>query len=198
MAHLKVTRAYRAPLIKGSLGAIEHRDSSRFKRKPIISMPTNLQAYDLADAARVVQQALTPVFLLSGVAALLNVFASRLARVADQADALANLPKDAIRDTRLVILKRRSRALDVAVVLAALAGAATCSAVLVLFLGGVEGASGATALFAAFGSAIVLTMGSIVAFVIEMLLAARGVRLTVDRNAGQPIDKIQPEPGSQR
>ena len=33
--------------------------------------------------AHVIQVALTPVFLLSGVATLLNVFATRLARVAD-------------------------------------------------------------------------------------------------------------------
>ena len=33
--------------------------------------------------AHVIQVALTPVFLLSGVATLLNVFSTRLARVAD-------------------------------------------------------------------------------------------------------------------
>ncbi len=142
-------------------------------------------ANDLAGAARVVQQALTPVFLLSGIAALLNVFASRLARVADQADGLTQQPKDAVRDERLLLLKRRSRALDVAVVLAALAGAATCIAVLVLFFGGVVGMSGATALFTAFGSAIFLTMGSISAFVVEMLWAARGLRMTVDQGASK-------------
>ncbi len=40
-------------------------------------------------AAHVVQLALTPVFLLSGVAALFNVFSTRLGRVSDQADKLA-------------------------------------------------------------------------------------------------------------
>ena len=33
--------------------------------------------------AHVIQVALTPIFLLSGIATLLNVFATRLARVAD-------------------------------------------------------------------------------------------------------------------
>ena len=65
--------------------------------------------------------------------------------------------------------------------LAAIAGALTCSAVLVLFLGQVGGPSGAPLLFIVFGGAIVLTMGSLVAFVAEMLLAARGVRLMVER-----------------
>jgi hypothetical protein len=143
-----------------------------------------MPVYDLESASHVVQQALTPVFLLSGIAALLNVFASRLARVADQADRLSNEVKDASRDQRLRVLKWRSRALDFAVVLAALAGTATCAAVLVLFLGEVRGTSGADLLFFVFGGAIVLTMGALAAFVVEMLLAARGVRLTVDHNAG--------------
>jgi hypothetical protein len=143
-----------------------------------------MPVYDLESASHVVQQALTPVFLLSGIAALLNVFASRLARVADQADRLSTQVKEPSRDQRLRVLKWRSRALDWAVVLAALAGTSTCAAVLVLFLGEVRGTSGANLLFLVFGGAIVLTMGALAAFVVEMLLAARGVRLTVEHNAG--------------
>ena len=37
----------------------------------------------LDSVAHVIQMALTPIFLLSGIATLLNVFATRLARVAD-------------------------------------------------------------------------------------------------------------------
>lgn len=134
----------------------------------------------LESAAHVVQLALTPVFLLSGIAALLNVFATRLGRVADQADALAEKMADESRDRRLNVLRWRARALDVAVVLAAVAGAATCGAVLVLFLGEVKGSAAADTLFLLFGSALVLTMGALIAFVIEMLLAGRGVRRLVD------------------
>jgi len=38
--------------------------------------------------AHVIQVALTPVFLLSGIASLLSVLSTRLARVADRVDAL--------------------------------------------------------------------------------------------------------------
>lgn len=133
-------------------------------------------------AAHVVQLALTPVFLLSAIAALLNVFASRLGRVADQADALAKSAKDASRDARLRRLRLRSRAMDAAVVLAALAGACTCSAVLVLFIGEVRGESAASLLYLFFSGGIVLTMGSLVAFVVEMLVAAMGLRREVSRS----------------
>ena len=136
----------------------------------------------LDSAAHVVQLALTPVFFLSGIAALLNVFASRLGRVADQTDSLARTTKDAGRDARLRRLRLRSRALDFAVVLAAVAGAFTCSAVLVLFVGELRGAGAASLLYLFFGGGIVLTMGSLVAFVIEMLVAAVGVRQVVEHN----------------
>ena len=137
----------------------------------------------LEAAAHVVQLALTPVFLLSGIAALLNVFASRLGRVADQAHALTRPSNKPAPDDRLRLLRWRSRALDWAVVLAALAGAFTCTAVLILFLGEVLGKGAAGLLYLSFGGAIVLTMGALLAFVVEMLLAANGVRLMVDRSA---------------
>lgn len=139
-----------------------------------------MPAGSLEAAAHVVQLALTPVFLLSAIAALLNVFATRLGRVADQADALAGDHADATTDRRQAVLKSRARALDLAVVLAALAGASTCGAVLVLFLDQLKGAIGANLLFILFGGAIVLTMASLGAFVWEMLLAGYGVRLTLE------------------
>jgi hypothetical protein len=137
----------------------------------------------LEQAAHVVQLSLAPVFLLSGIAALLNVFATRLTRVADQADAVAAEPWDADqRDERLRVLRLRATALDWAVVLSAIGGAQTCATVLLLFLGEVLGRNAASILFITFGGAIVLAMGGLAAFVVEMLLAAGGVRRLVDRN----------------
>jgi hypothetical protein len=143
-----------------------------------------MHSVSIETAAHIVQLALTPVFLLSGIAALLNVFATRLGRVSDQAERLSSQPKDSIRDGRLRILRWRSRSLDWAVLLAALGGALTCGAVLSLFLGEVRGSGAADLLFFLFGGAIIFTMGSLVAFVVEMLLAANGVRRLVDRSTG--------------
>lgn len=140
--------------------------------------------FNLEAAARVVQLALTPVFLLSGTATLLGVFASRLARVADRVDALSQQAKEPGRDQLLEVLRLRSRVLDVAVVLSALAGGLTCVTVLVLFLGEVRGTTAARLLFLSFGGAIVLTMAALAAFVTEMLLAARVIRWTVERHTG--------------
>src|SRR5260370_35015193 len=92
----------------------------------------------LQSPAGVIQLALTPVFLLTAVGALLNVFSTRLGRVADRVDLLsADLQRGAA-DTeflsaQLGFLRRRSLILDVAAVLPTIAGAPTCAAALVLF-----------------------------------------------------------------
>ena len=140
--------------------------------------------YNLEAAAHMVQLALTPVFLLSATATLLSVFATRLARVADRVNSLSQEAKEPVRDELLAMLRRRSRVLEVAVVLSALSGGLTCVAVLVLFLSELRGSAAARFLFLSFGGAIVLIMAALGAFVTEMLLAARVLRRTVDRNAG--------------
>jgi hypothetical protein len=132
--------------------------------------------------AHIIQVALTPVFLLSGIATLLNVFSTRHARIADQveklSDRIAERPGD---QARLRDLRRRSLALDVAVVIAALGGVAICGAVLTLFLGTLRDAAVASVLFFLFGAAIVCTLASLTAFAIEMTLASRTVRTEVDQ-----------------
>jgi len=90
---------------------------------------------DQYSVTRVIQLALTPVFLLTAVAALLNVFSTRLGRVADRVDLLSVDLQRGASDTeflsaQLDFLRRRSLILDVAVVLATVGGAATCAAYL--------------------------------------------------------------------
>src|ERR1700719_2287643 len=78
--------------------------------------------------AHVIQVALTPVFLLSGIASILGVLSTRLARVADRVDALAEQLETAGLTqrnrllSRLAYLRRRSHILDVAVMMATLGG----------------------------------------------------------------------------
>lgn len=146
-------------------------------------MPPGLDLPSSADVvAHVIQVALAPVFLLSGIATLLNVFSTRFARVADQVQqltaALADADEAAVATItpQLARLRRRSIALDVAVVLGAIGAAATCASVLTLFVGALENATVASILFAAFGFAVASTLGAILAFTAEMLMAGGGVR----------------------
>lgn len=148
----------------------------------------------LDSVAHVIQVALTPIFLLSGIAALLNVFSTRLGRVSDRVDQLAQQvaganPQEARRISALLAFqRRRSQILDVAVVLGAIAGGATCGATLTLFVGALRDRSGASILFLLFGLAVLATLGALMAFVAEMLLAGRGLRDEVTekrRSAGE-------------
>ena len=129
-------------------------------------------------AAHIVQLALTPIFLLSGLAALLNVFSTRLGRISDQVDKLADDPDK--RPQRLARLRLRSRALDIAVLLAAFAGALTCAAALTLFVGEINAGGAGRLLFGLFGGALVCAIAALAAFSFEMVLAGRGVRERAD------------------
>ena len=134
-------------------------------------------------AGHLIQVTLAPVFLLSGIAALLNVFAGRLARVADQFDALSKAigagTASVEQNADLSRLHRRSVALDSAVVMATAAAAATCLAILSLFLFAVSNKVIAQILLIFFGLAIILTLGSVVAFGLEMLMSSRAIRARI-------------------
>ncbi len=128
--------------------------------------------------------ALTPVFLLSGIAALLNVFAGRLARVADQLAALnAAIQKEAAsaeQSEQLRLLRRRSLILDVAVVMATGGSAATCLAIMTLFLFALSNRTIAGVLLLFFGLAVLCTLGSVAAFGTEMVLSNRAMRRRIN------------------
>jgi hypothetical protein len=60
-----------------------------------------------------------------------------------------------------------------------LAGVATSCAALLLFVGSLRDRPGVS-LFVAFGLALLFTMGALIAYLIEMLLASRGLRDQAD------------------
>jgi len=158
-------------------------------------MPGAIAASSSLDTvAHIIQVALAPVFLLSGIATLLNVFATRLARVADRVEQLTKAIEAASEaDTTLLMaqlpgLHRRSIVLDMAVVLGAVGGAVTCASVLVLFLGAVSDPVIASVSFGTFGLALVCTLGAICAYTAEMLMAGSDLRAEVaaNRQAAEP------------
>jgi hypothetical protein len=133
----------------------------------------------------VIQVALTPVFLLSAIAALLNVFSTRLGRVADRVDLLASRLEDATESElaplarQLSYLRRRSLVLDIAVVLGAVGGAATCGAAFALFLGALRDGTAASILLGLFGFALLCTIAALAMFAVEMMMASGSLRAEV-------------------
>ncbi len=140
-------------------------------------------AEQLTDIARVIQTALTPVFLLSGIGTLLNVFNQRLARVSDHYEHLTELLKTGGDDSAVTLLphlarlSRRRLALDTCVALGASAGAATCAAAFALFLVTLRDAEARVLLEWLFGASLCCTIGALVAFFIDTVLAWHGLRI---------------------
>lgn len=152
----------------------------------------------LDSIAHIVQTALTPVFLLTGLATLLNMLSVRLARVNDLMRKVAGLLDDAppgdagrhVLHLRLARLQRRSTTLVVAMVLGALAGASTCGAILTLFVGALRDRGAASVLFALFGLAVIGTTASLVALLMETVLSWRGLRLEAAPSGARHVPDI--------
>jgi hypothetical protein len=136
-------------------------------------------------AAHVVQLALTPIFLLTGVASMLNVFTQRLARISDQVDKLEHGATTAAekRPRQLARLRQRSHLLDFAVLIAAIAGALTCGAAMTLFVGAIRTGGAGSLLFTLFGGALGCSILGLGAFAAEMILAGRSVRERVEERS---------------
>ena len=138
--------------------------------------------------AHLIQVALTPVFLLTAVATLLNTFSARLGRVADRVDLLTSKIEGspAGNEARIVnqlkFLRLRSLVLDAAVVIASTAGALTCGATLVLFIGALRNGAGALGLLWLFGLAVTCAIVALILFVVEMLMASKSLRSQAEKS----------------
>ncbi len=143
-------------------------------------------AQPLDTAAHVIQTALTPIFLLTAVGSLLNVFTSRLARVLDQIHAIdrdGHGGTPPARQAERARLRLRSRVLDAAVLAAASAGALTCCAAATIFFGTLRNAATATLLFGLFGGALVAAIAALACFAAEVTISGRAVREQLDQNS---------------
>jgi hypothetical protein len=135
------------------------------------------------NVAHIIQVALTPVFLLSGIGTLLIVFNARLSRLSDHTEHVFEMlcnEEDGIgRDTlmrHLARLQCRRFMLDASVIFGAVGGAATCGAAFVLFLGSLRDAAIANWLFALFGIALGCTVCALMAFLVDSVMAWHGLR----------------------
>jgi hypothetical protein len=141
-------------------------------------------AVDFGDVTHAVQLALTPVFLLTGIAGILNVMAGRLARIIDRGRALTEMPQpahlqgQALRPV-LQVLERRRHLASAAIAACTLAALLVCMVVLALFLDVLLTADLkwlVGLLFA--GSALALIVG-LAYFLREVHLATQTVRIQI-------------------
>ncbi|HMF15262.1 MAG TPA: DUF2721 domain-containing protein [Gemmataceae bacterium] len=91
------------------------------------------------DGAHAIQLALAPVFLLTGIAGLLNVMTARLGRIIDRSRHLTEAPQENLalpaheRASELGALERRRHLAGMAIIACTLAALLTCLVIVLLF-----------------------------------------------------------------
>lgn len=140
-------------------------------RQEVALLPQSLEV--LAEAMRT---ALTPAFLLAGTAGFINVFTTRLGRVADRLNEIDDIVAErgderATRAPQLTYLRRRILALECAVVLAVVAAICTCLAILGLLGGAVRNEFDQGDIVWLFLVAVFSLVASLLAYALELLLS---------------------------
>ncbi len=92
---------------------------------------------NLSTVAETIQLAVAPVFLLTGIGAMLALMATRLARVVDRFRVLKETPSERHlqREEEMRMLLRRSRWVHRAITLSVLSALLICIVIVTLFLG---------------------------------------------------------------
>ncbi|MEH3047009.1 DUF2721 domain-containing protein [Sphingomonas adhaesiva] len=133
-----------------------------------------------------IHASVSPVFMLTGIGALLNVLAGRLSRVVDRArdreDRHAALaPGDRAQVVwELRLLARRMGIINVALFLAVASAVATCTVVALLFVGALTHFRVGQLVAVAFIAATTLLIAAFTGFLIEVRLSIRAIRIRDD------------------
>ena len=146
------------------------------------------------DIARLIQSAVAPVFLLSGVAATLGVLTNRLARIVDRAraleDRIENRPGAAITlHHDLAVLARRSRYINAAIMMSAFSALLVALVVISLFANAFFDAGLAASIAILFSGAMLCLIGAFGAFLLEVRIATAHLRFGGTRGEAQPASE---------
>lgn len=135
------------------------------------------------DIGKVIQIAVAPVFLLSGVGMMLSVFTSRLSRIVDRArvleDRLGFVDAHHEREVQseLHTLSHRSRVIDLAISLGICAGMLVCMVIVALFVGDLFAVNLSLWVAALFVLAMLAFIGAFTLFLREVLIATANLRV---------------------
>jgi thiosulfate reductase cytochrome b subunit len=144
-------------------------------------------AADIGDLAHAIQMALAPVFLLTGIAGLLNVMVGRLARTVDRGRLLSErpLPQDNDLDSiqlELQYLERRRHYASAAISACTFAALLVCTVITAMFLEVLVHIQLKWLVGLLFTSATLALVVGLAYFLREVNLATRTVRIPVSVN----------------
>lgn len=142
-----------------------------------------LESTALADVTRTIQLSLAPVFLLTGIAGMMNVLSGRLARVIDRARKLEASHSDTTGEehrrhvSELRILDRRMSLVSNAIFLCTASAIAISGVVALLFIAGLAGYQLGTFVALVFVLATLLLVFGLVMFAIEVRIATKAIQI---------------------
>lgn len=140
----------------------------------------------------VIQIAITPVILISGIGALMLTLTNRLGRIVDRTRALAGQMRGAKADERahlesqLAIMWRRAQLQRWAVTLAATSMLISCVLVLVIFVDALLGRKFGVELVIVFVASVVCVIAALGAFLRDIIVSLQALGLEVDRARRSP------------
>jgi uncharacterized protein DUF2721 len=136
----------------------------------------------IASVAHAIQLAVAPVFLLSGVAALLAVLTNRLSRVIDRSRTLHEHPASspeqsaAVQD-ELRALSRRAQLISHAITYCTVTALLVCAVIAALFVGAFIRFPTAVLVALLFVAAMVALFIGLLSFLREILIASANLRI---------------------
>lgn len=142
---------------------------------------------EIVTVATIIQLAVAPVFLLTGIAGLLGVMANRLGRITDRARVLerrlAGAHKSELIDTlnqELAKLWRRIRLINWALTLGTIGALLVCVVIVSLFIGDFSEVDLSNMIAPLFVAAMLAVIGALLFFIREVYLAIATVKMGVD------------------
>ena len=143
----------------------------------------------ISDIGHVIQLAIAPVFLLTGVATKLTVLTNRLARIIDRTRVLEDRLKvkpNELYSAELETLYTRSHLINTAITSSTACGLLVCMVIALLFLGDTTNLPLDQYIAALFVLAMLGLIGSFVYFLREIFIASRFMRMQHTRSLRQP------------
>jgi len=138
-------------------------------------------AADVTSVAHVIQLAVAPVFLLTGVGAILGVITNRLARIVDRSRVLSNSSdhNQSEQNEEMAMLARRARWVHWAVSLCTMSALFICIVIAALFVGSEIGMDPSRAVSVLFISAMLTLISGLLCFIREIFLATGSIGMRI-------------------
>ena len=141
----------------------------------------------MIDIAHLIQSAIAPVFLLTGVASTLGVLTKRLSRIVDRArvleEQLAGHPGEAPQlHGDLAVLARRAKNINIAISLATIAALLVALVVVTLFANAFFASELSALIALLFVGSMVCLSAAYIAFFIEVRIAMVALRIGIQRS----------------